>query len=416
MKRFYTRAGGAVAAVAVTAMPMLASAGITLYDEGEKSLEIGGRLQPQYLMVDADSGENDSGDDFFLRRMRFYIEGTLTENIYGIWQVDFGGVSDDPEVKDAFINYSGLPMGSITIGNHNAPFSRELLTSSKRQQFVERTVVGDHNYGVPDRQIGVSYTLDDNDMVQGQLGFYQAGLESDLSKLDFESRVSSDPDYFGNMLVGRLDWTPLGSFKKAQGAFGDETRFGIGLNAYTWGNDDDIDNSFSVDPANGDFIANDVASQYDSVNAYGVDAAFRAGYFSADAAAQFYDAEVTDETRDFIGGPTGLVNADGDAQFATYMVKGGYMLVPSKLEFVAGFSALDPDDGFYANGQNYDDMDKRYSAGLNYFFNKHNAKIQLTYEMGRDVLYTNDAGGQVQSPSNIGDDQNTLYLQFQQVL
>ena len=115
MNRFQLRAMGVLAGAAVTAMPMLASAGITLYEEGDKSLEIGGRLQPQYRLVDADSeGQgSDSGDDFFLRRMRFYIEGTLTKDIYGIWQVDFGGVSDDPEVKDAFINYSGLPAGEM---------------------------------------------------------------------------------------------------------------------------------------------------------------------------------------------------------------------------------------------------------------------------------------------------------------
>ncbi|MAS10863.1 porin [Salinisphaera sp.] len=402
MNRFQLRAGGVLAGVAMTAMPMIASAGITLYEEGEKSLEIGGRLQPQYRLVDGDNEGaegSDSGDDFFLRRMRFYIEGTVTENIYGIWQVDFGDTSDDPEVKDAFINYSGLPMGNITVGNAKVPFSRELLTSSKRQQFVERTVVGDHNFGVPDRQMGVTYNLDDNDMVQGSIGAYQAGIDPSFSKIDFESRVSSDAEYFGNMVAGRVDITPLGAFKMAQGAFGEDIRFGIGLNAFTWNNDDDISEG-------------DIQNQFDTVNGYGVDAAFRAGYFSMDAGVQYFDAD----TIDGADTATGLVNEDGDAQFTTYLVKAGYMVVPSKLEFVAGFSALDPDDGFYAGGENYDDMDKRYSAGLNYFFNKHNAKIQLTYEMGRDVLYTNDANGQVETPSNIGSDQNTLFLQFQQVL
>ena len=53
---------------------------------------------------------------------------------------------------------------------------------------------------------------------------------------------------------------------------------------------------------------------------------------------------------------------------------------------------------------------------MNYFFNKHDAKIQLTYEIGRDVLYANDANGQVINAADIGEDQNTLFLQFQQVL
>ena len=418
MNRFQLRAMGVLAGAAVTAMPMLASAGITLYEEGNKSLEIGGRLQPQYRLVDADSeGEgSDSGDDFFLRRMRFYIEGTLTENIYGIWQVDFGDTSEDPEVKDAFINYSGLSAGEIQVGNMKVPYSRELLTSSKRQQFVERTVVGDHNFGVPDRQIGILYTAAPSDVFQVAAGVFNAGLESDLDKVDFESRVSGDPDYFGKMFAGRIDFTPLGGFKLAQGAFGEETKFGLGLNGFYWDNDSDAGfEDFEADSS--------PEGEYDSVTGLGVDAAFRSGYFSADAAIQYTNAEVTDGTRDFLSdnGVTdgiGFVNDEGDAKFMTYMVKAGYMIVPSKLEFTAGFSALDLDDGYRdADGTIIsDDMDKRYSAGLNYFFNKHDAKIQLTYEIGRDVLYANDANGQVINPAGIGEDQNTLFLQFQQVL
>lgn len=418
MKRFQLRAGSLLAGMAVTAMPMIATAGITLYEEGEKSLEIGGRLQPQYRFVDADSdGQgSDSGDDFFLRRMRFYIEGTLTENIYGIWQVDFGDTSDDPEVKDAFIHYSGLPAGNIQVGNMNVPYSRELLTSSKRQQFVERTVVGDHNFGVPDRQMGILYNVAPSDLFEVSAGVFNAGLESDLDKVDFESRVSEDPDYFGKMFAGRIDFTPLGSFKLAQGAFGEETKFGVGLNGFYWENDDDAGFD-GFDPGDSP------EGEYDNVTGLGIDAAFRAGYFSADAAVQYTNAEVTNDTRDFLAdngaaAGTGFVNGDGEAEFMTYMIKGGYMIVPSKLEFTAGFSALDLDDGYRDTAGNVisDDMDKRYSAGLNYFFNKHNSKIQLTYEIGRDVLYANDANGQVVAPSNIGDDQNTLFLQFQQVL
>lgn len=418
MIRFQYRTASVLAGMATAAMPMIASAGITLYEEGEKSLEIGGRLQPQYRMVDGDSssGSDDSGDDFFLRRMRFYIEGTVTEDIYGIWQVDFGDTSEDPEVKDAFIQYSGLPAGSIQVGNMNVPYSRELLTSSKRQQFVERTVVGDHNFGVADRQIGVLYQVAPNDLFEISAGVFNAGLESDLDKVDFESRVTEDPDYFGKMFAARLDFTPLGSFKMAQGAFGEQTKFGIGLNAFHWDNDDDAGfDDFQADSS--------PEGEYDTVTGLGIDAAFRSGYFSADAAVQYTDAEITDETRDALAGlgsadGIGFVNGDGDVQFTTYMIKGGYMLVPSKLEFVAGFSALDLDDGYRDSTGNVisDDMDKRYSAGLNYFFNKHNAKIQLTYEMGRDILYAEDANGQVQDTSDLGGDQNVLYLQFQQVL
>lgn len=401
MTFFQFRATGAFAGAAITAMPMIASAGVTLYDEGQKSLEIGGRLQPQYRLVDSDEGT--SGDDLFLRRMRFYIEGSVSADIYGKWQIDFGDTSEDPEVKDAFIAYSGLTAGRITVGNFNVPYARELLASSKRQQFVERTVVGNHNFGVPDRQIGAKYSLG-NELVQGDIGIFKAGVDPSFGKIDFESNVSSDAEYFGNLAAGRLNFTPLGEVDDyRQGAFGVEPGLGIGVNAFTWNNDDDV-------------ALDTVDQQYDTINGYGVDAAFRAGYFSADAAYQITDADTRGDVA-----RTGFVNASGDAKFSTVLLKAGYMIVPTRLELVAGFSGLKPDDAVYVNNDDgsvtaIDDMDKRYSLGLNYFFNKHNAKIQLTYEMGRNVLYADDANGQVRQPAAIGDDQNRLFLQFQQVL
>lgn len=371
----------AVIGAAAAAAPMLASAGVTVYEDGDKYAEIGGRLQAQYMREDPD--QRDSTDDFFFRRLRFYIEGTVTKDVYGIWQVDFGKDGADPAVKDAYIKYSGLPMGSVTVGNHYVPFSREALTSSKRQQTVERQFAGDHNFGVPDRNMGVSWT-GKSDTIIGQVGFYQAGIDpsDDLSTVDFASRVNDSAEYFGNMVAGRLDFNPFGNFKLAQGAFGEDLKLGFGVNAFTWENDDDVD--FAT-----------VADQYESVDALGVDAAVRSGYFSADAAYQTFSAELDSGSAQF-GAPTGLVDADGDADFDTYLVKGGYMIVPNRFEGVLAYSGLDADT--------YDETDTRISVGGNYFLNKHKAKIQVTYEFGQDVDGVD------------GNDADTLYLQFQQVL
>lgn len=379
MKLNFANISSALLGAATAAAPMLASAGVTLYEEGDKYVEIGGRLQAQYMRVDPDGG--DSMDDFFFRRLRFYIEGSVTENISGIWQVDFGKEGEDPAVKDAYITYSGLPVGSVLVGNHTAPFSREQLTSSKRQQFVERQFVGDHNFGVVDRQMGISLK-NKTDTIAWQAGVYQAGIDPSLSKLDFTSRVSEDAEYFGNMVAGRIDFNPLGHFKMAQGAFGEDLKFGVGVNAYTWRNDDDVD--FTT-----------VADQYEDATGTGIDAALRSGYLSLDAAYQSFSAELDSDSASF-GTATGLVDASGDADFDTYMIKGGYMIVPNRLEGVVGYSGLDADA--------WDETDTRISTGANFFLNKHNAKIQVTYEFGQDV-------GGVD-----GFDEDTLYVQFQQVL
>ncbi len=386
MKRNDRRVGGVLLGTALATAPMLASAGITLYDEGDKSLEIGGRLQAQYKYVDSDETDSadapDSVDDFFFRRLRFYIEGTVTENIYGIWQVDFSDDSSEPEVKDAFIQYSGLPVGVFIVGNHNVPFSRELLTSSKRQQTVERQFVGDHDFGVPDRQMGISYSAEFDNVI-ASAGAFQAGIDPSFSKIDFESRVSGDFGYAGNMVAGRIDFNPFGNFGLAEGAFGSEMKLGIGVNGYTWSNDDDV-------------TLASVPNQYDSVDGLGVDTGFKMGYFSAGAGYQTFSGE----TR---GGvvSTGLVDDSGDVEFDTWLAEGGYMIIPNKLEGVLAYSVLDT--------EKFDDPDKRISIGANYFFNKHNAKIQLTYEIGQDVI---DTDGNTRQFA----DQNRLFLQFQQVI
>lgn len=379
MKRKFANITGALLGIAMAAAPILARAGVTVYEDGDKYAEIGGRLQIQYMRVDPDSGN--TTDDLFFRRLRFYIEGTVTKDIYGIWQVDFGKNSENPEVKDAFIRYTGLGVGAITVGNQNVPFARELLTSSKRQQLVERQFVGDHNYGVPDRQIGFAWS-GGNDLVAAAVGLYQAGIDDDFDDVDFASRAGDDPVYFGNMIAARIDIDPFGHFKMAQGAFGEDVQLGIGVNVYAWSNDNDVE-PFEIDGA---------VDQYDTVTGAGVDAALRSGHLSVDAAFQTYSADLV--TGNAAG--VGIVGNDGKADFDTYLVKGGYMFVPDRFEGVLGYSALD--------AQAWEGTDSRLSIGGNYFINKHTAKIQMTYELGKDV------------EGVPGNDVNTLYIQFQQVL
>jgi hypothetical protein len=220
------------------------------------------------------------------------------------------------------------------------------------------------------------------DTLAWHAGLYQGGIDPSLSTVDFTSRVSEDAEYFGNMIVGRIDFNPLGHFKMAQGAFGEDLKFGVGVNAYTWSNDEDVDFA-------------DVADQYEDITGFGIDGALRVGYFSADAAYQRYSAEL-DSTSASFGTATGLVDAGGDADFDTYLVKGGYMFRPNGIEGVLAYSVLDADA--------WAEKDTRISVGANFFINKHKDKIVVTYENGRDV------GGAD------GNDVNTLYIQFQHLL
>ncbi|KPV41210.1 hypothetical protein AN478_04795 [Thiohalorhabdus denitrificans] len=363
--------------LAGVAAPASSPAGVTVYDKGDTHLEFGGRLQAQYHLENPDAG--DSTDELFFRRMRLYMEGGVTEDISGKWQVDFGkaGVS----VKDAYIAYSSLGPGQLTVGNHYVPFSRESNTSSKRQQLVERTFVGDHNYGTPDRQLGVSYA-GGTDLVGYQFGAYEAYIDADTDKLDFGSGANKDDDWYGGkMVAGGLDFFLVGgSFKKAQGDFVRDPRLALGINGFTWENDDDEPGIATLTQA----------QQYDSVSGFSADAAFRGGGLSVDAQ---YNRFATETNGDNV--TSGIIEG-GEGDFGTYAVEGGYMLIPSRAELVAGYQALDADA--------YDETWTRASAGLNFFINGHTDKLQATYRVG-----ANREGVD-------GNDVNELFVQFQHVI
>jgi hypothetical protein len=53
------------------------------------------------------------------------------------------------------------------------------------------------------------------------------------------------------------------------------------------------------------------------------------------------------------------------------------MVIPSKLELVAGYEWQDAD--------NYAEEWTRTSVGANYFFKKHDIKLQATYRMGENL-------------------------------
>ena len=364
---------GFVAACVVMAVAGSAQASVMLYEEGSRHVSVGGTLQAQYRLESPD--DEQSVDDFFLRRAKFYIEGSITENVSGIWKVDLGGRGQDPVLDTAYIEYSGWSAARVIVGNHDVPFSREKLTSDKRQQTVERQFAGDSGFGVPDKQKGISLS-GQTQTLAWQVGIYKAGIEPDVNRLDFASRVTEDAEYFGDLLGGRLDFNPLGHFRMAQGAFGSDLKFGIGINAFGWSNDDD-------DVVN-------AASDYDKVAGMGLDAALRMGYFSADVAYQGYRSETRDDS--FTAG----IIENGEGDFDTRLLKTGYMVVPSRLEAILAYSDLEADA--------WSERDTRISTGLNFFINKHNAKIQATYEFGRDVNGVR------------GRDMGTLYIQFQQVL
>ena len=369
----------AVIACCAVATPLSAHAGGVTYKDGDKYIKIGGRLQLQYYHASPETGASE--DDLFFRRLRPYIEGSTHKDWKAKIQFDLGKAEDDNEValKDAYFQYKGFDNMKLTVGNANFPFSRELLTSSKYQQLVERTFVGDHNYGTPDRQTGIHLTGNsDSKKVTWGASVAMGAVDPDDDKLDFEPIVNRNGDFNEGLMVGgRVDFHPLGKLKFSQGDFSGKTKATIGIAAFSWSNDEDNNSG------NGAGGKPDV----DAVTGVEISGALRSGGFSIDAEINSFDADTVDTA--YSGGLYG----NGETTLDNMAIEAGYMIAGNSAEIVLGYETQDADG--------YADDWTRTSVGANWFFHKHDAKIQLTYRMGENLK------------GAIGNDEDELLLQTQ---
>jgi len=375
MKRTFPRIAPVALALAA-ALPANALAGITLYDQGSKSLKLGGRVQAQYHMNDPDNG--DQTDEARIRRAWLTFDGTVSED----WsaRIQFQ-VNSGISTKDAKIQYSGWDAARLTAGNFYVPFSREELTSSKYLQLVEKTLVaGD---GVPGRQLGVAIDGGGQGM-SWQAGLWEAGLAAGGTNngISFGSQVDGKNATEGKLVGGRLEFHPSGPVSYAQGNLAGASGWAVAVDAFSWSNDED-----AYERATPTTTAAANPNDYDTVTGIGIDGAWRSGPWSVDAEANSFDADTNG------GGVTNGFVQNGSGTLTTAQVKGGFMVVPGRWEVAAGVSSED--------GDGWNNTETQTGIGLNRFFNGHNNKLQISY------VSTSDANGVS------GQDSNDLYIQLQ---
>jgi hypothetical protein len=388
MKRTTGLAGRVVGcALAVAAASLPATAGIKVYENGDKFIEIGGRIQLQYLRTEPDDGE--ARDQVFFRRLRPYIAGSVTKNWSGKIQFDFGKSIDGDEVaiKDAYMQYQGWKNKTLTIGNSKTPFSREFLTSSKRQQTVERGFVGDHNFGTPDRQLGLR--LEGNNASKKITYMVAAGSEHhdpNALAMDFDTPVNNKLDWNEGLVVaGRIDFHPMGYMKFDQGDFHSEQwRANFSLGFFSWFNDDDT--NIYTDPTTGQSTSSSRAD-LDSADGFELSAGVRGKGVSVDAEFNLVSGDTVDPA--FTGG----IYRGGTTDLDQFQIEGGYMLRNTAVELVGKWETFDAD--------NYEDAWNATELGVNYFWNKHKVKVQFTYRISENVFGFK------------GSDRDSAFLQWQ---
>ena len=149
------------------------------------------------------------GNGMLIRRARFAVKAQLDKNWYG--ELDTDWTSGTPEIKDAYIAFTGVKNLEIKAGNFKENFSIQRNTTSRYLQFMERPMV---TYLAPSRHLGINvkYSLPYLWLSAGAFG---PALEDAETQTFIED---GNKDYglnCGMSYTGKIVYRPLHKMKDA---------------------------------------------------------------------------------------------------------------------------------------------------------------------------------------------------------
>jgi hypothetical protein len=348
------------------------------HDESQRWLDFGILVQTEYLYNSPNNG-SPATEQLFFRRLRPTIEGGMGD-WQGIIELDFGagenGTGYSTTVRWVNFQYTGFHQAHATFGSFKPWFSRELLTLGPHLQTIERSPVGDTNYGNPDYMIGFAW----DQMLDNRKVIYYAsvGLEDhqqSVTQMQMRSPANAaSGSNQGVLVTGRLDYYLFGQMPYDprplhtpphvaynRGDFHTEAfRAIVSTAAYGWWNDN---NSNPFTSSSG---ASTSTTQADLNQAYGfeVSGGVRGYGFSADVEYQYVHGDLV------VPSFTGGLYVNGQTNMNKFSVTGGYML-PHDVELVGAWSIVDA-TGFV-------NPLTETKVGVNWFVMKYGLRFAATY-------------------------------------
>lgn len=159
--------------------------------------------------LDGKDNPNHIGSGMNIRRSRFAIKAQLDKNWYGEFDTDWS--SGIPEIKDAILEYTGVPGLSLRAGNFKEEFSIQRNTTSRYLMFMERAMP---TYLAPSRHLGFNahYSRNWFWISAGVFGPELAGPEEMTAMEDNNKDLGRD---VGLSYTGKLVFRPLYKSKDA---------------------------------------------------------------------------------------------------------------------------------------------------------------------------------------------------------
>lgn len=322
----------------------LALAGYARGAAADITVTVGGRLHVDAALYDEDTTELGSGTEF--RRARLLVQGDLDE--HWAYRAEYDFAESTADIKDAYLQYNGLPAGKLKIGQFKQAFSLEELTSDNYSTFMER---GLPNVFVPSYRIGFGY-----DNYARPFG-YAAGV--------FGDTVDDNDEDEGVGATARLVFAP---------ELGGDRLLHLGLGAtYTEPQTTDAGtDSFRIRQRPESHLTSQrlvdtgTLQAADSMQTYGLEGAWNMGPLSFQGEYMLSTVETDLGDFDFDGWyvygswfPGGQVRPYKDGAFARVEAQHAW-------EFALRYSSLDLDDGPVTGGEEHD-----ITAGVNYYVNPH---------------------------------------------
>jgi hypothetical protein len=125
-------------------VPLAVRAGATLKIDDDIKLELGLRLQTQFVYTEKDrtgDGNFRGNKDFLIRRARIRLRGDVTKYVSAFLQTDFeeqGGTSADMRVIDAYVLLKPHKLAYLYVGENMVPAIREEVSSSASLMAIDR--------------------------------------------------------------------------------------------------------------------------------------------------------------------------------------------------------------------------------------------------------------------------------------
>lgn len=327
-------------------------------DDGDYSLAITPKIQLRYAYSNREGAGNDA-HSIMARRLYLGFGGHfLTPDL--TYQVTLNGTFGGTPTNLLYynwLNYRVTDAFQVKAGLHKIAFNREEMTSSGKQQFVDRSLANER-YNM-DRSLGVVFW---GTPFEKKMEYYVSVTNGRATAVGVNG--NQELGYFG-----RLVYNPVGEYGYAEGdvEWHEDPAVTIGV----------AGGYHQEEPA--------VSALEDDVITGNADVGFKFRGWSAQLEG-FYRST----------NPSGAAPAVTDMG---YYFAAGYFVIPEKFEIAARVSSLFDDTGnngggvYYNNGSltnlggvndgvdeaGDSDNEHEYSLGLNYYIKGYNLKVQAQY-------------------------------------